>query len=406
MIPVFAAAAWLLAATLPVEAVIFDATADPNYNTSAPTGALTNSGWQFEGQFNGFLGTAIAPHYFLAAQHIHGSIGDPFVLDGTNYHTTALYDDPSAGSDLRLWQVAERLPRYAPVYTGTNEVGAPMIVFGCGAQRGEPVVTAGLTNGWYWGTNNYVMRWGSNQVADILTDNGAPYLYATFDHGAGPDECHLSEGDSSGGVFILADGVWQLAGVNYAVDGYFSTNSAGDNFFNAALYDCYGFYNGAGTNWSLITNHVASGFWMSRVSAHYDWLTNKIPDFDSNANGIPDWWELQYSGNIHGLVATNDPDQTGFNNLQDWISRSNPTNPAAVFRIDSVQRTNNTATLSFQGWSNRLYQIYSCDALTNGNWQLVTTNAFAGNDGPTTWSDVHAPNSTSRFYRLQVSLPP
>src|SRR5581483_5272156 len=41
----------------PAHAVIFYDTGDANQNTTAPTGSLANSGWQYEGQFDGFLGT-------------------------------------------------------------------------------------------------------------------------------------------------------------------------------------------------------------------------------------------------------------------------------------------------------------------------------------------------------------
>lgn len=402
-----AAAALLLAQTGPVCAVLYDVTDDPGYHTSAPTGALASSGWQFEGQFNGFLGTAIAPHYFLTARHIGGDTNTLFVLDGTDHHPTAWFDDPSPGSDLRLWHVAERLPRYAPTYTGTNEVGSTIAVFGRGTQRGTILVTDGRTNGWLWGSADGTMRWGSNRVEGIAFGAGAPYLYATFDHGAGPDECHLSTGDSGGAAFVLADGTWQLAGIHYAVDGPFNTTNSGGGF-NAALDDAAGLYYKNGATWELITNHVASGFYSSRVSAHYAWLTNIIPDFDSDANGLPDGWEQQYAGGIHALSPTNDLDADGSNNLAEWIARTDPTNPASVFRTEALACTGNLATVTFTGWSNRLYSVYSCDALpANSNWNVASTRAFPGADGPTTWTDTNLTAAvTARFYRVEVALPP
>ena len=405
---VCAALAFQLALPRESLAVLFDATGDPSYNTTPPTGALTNSGWQYQGKFGVYLGTSVAPHYFLTARHFLGSTNWGFYLDGTNYHPTAYIDDPATGSDLRLWRVADRLPRYAPVYTGSNEVGAAIAVFGRGTQRSNAVVTAGLTNGWYWGADDNVMRWGSNQVDSISTNAGAPYLYATFKHDAGPDECDLSGGDSGGASFILADGVWQLAGIHWSVDGYFNfTNSiVGD--FNAAIYDGYELYVGSGTNWTLIPDHEPAGFYSSRVSAHYAWLASAIPDFDSNANGLPDWWELQYSGNIHGMSPTDDPDGDGMNNLAEWIARTDPTNAASYFQIEALACSTNLATLTFTGWSDRLYNIFYHDApLTNGFWTLATTNAFAGADGPTLWSDTDVTAAvTSRFYRVEALLPP
>ncbi len=166
-------------------AVLFKSTADPAYNTNAPSGALANSGWQYEGSWISFLGTPIAPTFFLAAQHIGGATGNIFVLNGFTYHTTAFFDDPD--SDLRVWQVAETFPGYAPLYTNANEVGKHCIVFGRGTQRGAAVIVSGVTNGWEWGAGDGVERWGENDVATTVNGGATlgDFLDATFDRGAG-----------------------------------------------------------------------------------------------------------------------------------------------------------------------------------------------------------------------------
>src|SRR2546425_3474792 len=74
-------------------AVLFYSTSDPAHNTTAPTGALTNSGWQYQGTWGAFLGTPIAPKYFLTAAHIGGSVGDKFSFRCVDYTTTARFDD-------------------------------------------------------------------------------------------------------------------------------------------------------------------------------------------------------------------------------------------------------------------------------------------------------------------------
>src|SRR5580692_3993866 len=84
--------------------VIFYATGDPTYNTTAPTGSLAGSGWQWVGSWDGYAGTPIGESYFLTAQHVGGNVGDPFVFNGVPYATTAFYDDTS--SDLRIWQIS------------------------------------------------------------------------------------------------------------------------------------------------------------------------------------------------------------------------------------------------------------------------------------------------------------
>jgi hypothetical protein len=89
-------------------AIIFASTGDPTFNTTEPGGAFADSGWQYEGRWNGLLGTAISPEFFIAANHIGGAIGGSFDFQGASYVTDATYT--IAGTDLRLWHVTSTLP--------------------------------------------------------------------------------------------------------------------------------------------------------------------------------------------------------------------------------------------------------------------------------------------------------
>ena len=147
------------------QAILFYNTSDPAYNTNAPSGSLAESGWQYQGQWSVYLGTSIAPRYFVSAKHIGGAVGDPYVVDGVTYLTTAVFEHPKA--DLLIWRVRGSLPRYAELYTRTNETGRALVVFGRGSQRGNPVTINSLYNhplkGWYWGPSDTIQRWGQNR---------------------------------------------------------------------------------------------------------------------------------------------------------------------------------------------------------------------------------------------------
>jgi len=262
--------------------VLFVSTGNPLFNTTAPTGSLTDSGWQFEGQWNEFLGTPIATNLFLAAKHVNGSIGDAFVLNGVTYHTVAFFDEPN--TDLRIWQVAETFPDYAPLYTKTGEVGKRFVVFGRGTDRGPAVVVDGVTKGWQWGDTNNVERWGENVVASVSTNGGmGPLLIGNFNKSGPPNECGLSYNDSSGGMFIEDGTTWKLAGINYSVSGPFSLDGTANTQFDAALTDTRGIYylsstNGGVDTWTPIPANypiaLPSSFAMSRISANISWITS------------------------------------------------------------------------------------------------------------------------------------
>jgi hypothetical protein len=348
----------------PANAVLFYSTGDPNHNTTPPTGSLTNSGWQFEGIWGSFLGTPIAPKYFISAEHIGGSVGDIFTFNGVQYATTAVYDDPS--SDLRIWRVCGTFPTFAQIYTNTDEQGKSFVVIGRGTQRGGEVTTSTTnifnqvttkTNGWVWGPGDGVVRWGENVVAGTVNGDGlfgaglGILLQATFDNTGGPDECHLSVGDSAGGLFIKDGAVWKLAGINYAVDGPYNTSTNGSGF-NAAIFDEGGLYVNGPAGWSQVTDFppnqpTPGSFYSTRVSAHVAWI-----------NGI-----------ING-AAPNDSAPT----LQSALTVNGTYGDEAAASVDDVAQT---ITVSLSARS-RFYRLRACGPLTISSIQVQGGNLVLG----------------------------
>jgi PKD repeat protein len=295
-------AAWLVTnglASLPsCHAVLFESTGETTYNTTAPSGTLSGSGWQHEGQWGNFLGTPVAPMLFLAAKHVGGATGDVFVLNGFTYHTVASNDCPNC--DLRLWQVAETFPAYALLYTNSTEVGKQCIIFGRGTQRGDAVTnTTGVLKGWKWGISDSVERWGQNVISGVYTDQtNGEMLQATF----GINVCDLTDVDSSGGMFIQNGSTWRLAGIHHGVDGPFSTDGTTNTQFDAALLDIGGLYVEGVTNWIFVSQQSSdqpSSFYSTRVSANLSWINGVInaaspvapvASFSANATNGP--WPL------------------------------------------------------------------------------------------------------------------
>jgi len=339
------------------QAIIFYSTGDPNYNTTAPGGSLTNSGWQYEGTWGGFLGTAIAPKYFITAEHIGGAIGQTFVFHEVPYTTTARYDDPD--SDLRIWRICGAFPTFAPIYSNTNELNKSFVVIGRGTQRGDSVTTTtnplgtAKTNGWQWGSYDGLVRWGENVVAGVVNGDGllgvgtiGEVLQATFDAIGGANECHLSSGDSGGALFIKDGSVWKLAGINYAVDGPYNTTNTGPGF-EAAIFNERGLYttNSIIGGWDLVPDFGPAqpgSFYATRISAHVNWINSVI-----NAN-----------------VATDPP-----------ILQSSTS--AAVGYADEINATvddaSKTITVALPAGS-RFYRLRACDPLTIKSIQVRNGN--------------------------------
>jgi len=298
--------AFLPIAFYSARAVILFDTGDPTVNTSAPTGDLAGSGWQYEGNWNGFIGTPIAPSFFIAAAHIGGSSGDTFVYQGTSYTTVRSFS--LSGSDLLIWQVNGTFPSFAPLYARRDEVGKGLVDFGHGTQRGDALFLNGNQTGWAWGAADGRQRWGQNTVSNVVPYNGHDLLYSTFDEtgqpGNGPNECHLSSGDSSGGMFINDGSAWKLAGINYAVDDLYTAADANTRF-TAAIFDSRGYYTtDDGTTFTQITgnNPVPTGFYCSRISSELGWIESVIdPTGDLDGDGIPNL--MEYALALNPIVS-------------------------------------------------------------------------------------------------------
>lgn len=254
------------------EGVILFRTGDPAANTSEPTGQLAGSGWQYEGNFGVFLGTAIAPHHFVTARHL-GQVSNNFVYHGVNYPIVHGFPDP--GSDLQIFEITGTLPSCAPLYKRNDEVGRHLVVIGRGTQRGPERIVDGQLRGWEYGRGDSVQRWGENEVARIV--GGA--LYVLFDQPGLPQEAHLSVGDSGGAIFLNDAGVWKLAGINSDVDQFASGPDGGRPYY-AAMFDERGSYRSDG---KLITGDkpVPSGFHAARISSRISWINSVIGNTDS-----------------------------------------------------------------------------------------------------------------------------
>ncbi|MEW6158281.1 MAG: hypothetical protein AB1813_12660, partial [Verrucomicrobiota bacterium] len=223
--------------------LIFYSTDDPEFNTSAPEGELAGSGWDLQGNWGSVLATPIAPHYFLAARHTAGQIGDAFLFDGRAYTTIAFFDCPQA--DLRLWKVGGSFPRFASLYEKEDETGRRVVVFGRGTRRGPEIIVetpiGPQLKGWLWGVADHRKRWGENQVTRIVpvietNSRSGDLLQCEFNANAGATEVHLSVGDSGGGLFIDDGTGWKLAGINLGVDGPYRIGINGERI-SAALFD-------------------------------------------------------------------------------------------------------------------------------------------------------------------------
>jgi hypothetical protein len=210
-----------------------------------------------------------------------------------------------------------------------------------------------------WGATDGVERWGDNTVSGIYTDvNLGEFVEASFERTGDSNECDLSTGDSSGGLFIQDNGIWSLAGIHYAVEnGPFSYDGTTNTEFYAEM-DLRGLYYQNNTNgWSYVPPNgppLTTFFISSRVSAHAAWIYSVI-NFE----------------------------------------------PGNDLQIAGVQLYGTNAQVNLVTGSNRVYNVYHTSDLVTGVWTAVTNN-LVGNGGIVPVIDPGAAAQPQQFYRATI----
>ncbi|MFQ6128078.1 MAG: hypothetical protein ACE5QW_04165 [Thermoplasmata archaeon] len=65
---------------------------------------------------------------------------------------------------------------------------------------------------------------------------------------------------------------------------------------------------------------------------------NIVAEEDTDQDGLPDWWELEYFGNLN-YGADDDPDNDDFTNLEEFEAGTDPTDPNDKPRPPAVDIT-------------------------------------------------------------------
>jgi hypothetical protein len=121
---------------------------------------------------------------------------------------------------------------------------------------------------------------------------------------------------------------------------------------------------------------------------------------DSDSDGMPDGWEIQYFGGVTNAnpsaLAAN-----GVNTIYEtYIAGLNPTNPVSVFLISDFRPLTSESMLQWQSVSGRVYSIYWTTNLLNGFQPLETNIAWPQNS----WTNAMQESQAGGFYRIKVQL--
>ena len=127
---------------------------------------------------------------------------------------------------------------------------------------------------------------------------------------------------------------------------------------------------------------------------------------DSDGDGMPDAWELANGLNPNKADASEDLDQDGLSNLQEYLSGTDPRDKLSYLRIEAAGPTGGSIRLSLFAAAGRSYSVQYEDLTPGGVWQKLlpdldarTTNRVAEILDP-------AGANPRRFYRLVTPAAP
>ncbi len=224
-------------------------------------------------------------------------------------------------------------------------------------------------NAFAWGGNAGEFNWRPSLADGVLTGE---YVCSGKVWAANAGWINLGSGTPTNGIRYQNDDGADF-GVNVLADGSLRGLAWGANIgwvnFEATGNARLDFATGILSGYAWAAN---AGWLTLDDGANHFVATQQIaPGADTNANGIPDAWELIHADNLTTFTLNGDADGDGIPDVAEYLADTDPIDPAdAGLRITDFAVSANT-TLVTLAWTSRLsrrYHIESTDDLTGGMW--------------------------------------
>jgi len=151
-------------------------------------------------------------------------------------------------------------------------------------------------------------------------------------------------------------------------------------------------------------NNPPSGYTSYGSLGQY-WISGTVSS-DADDDGIPNEWEALYFGNITGAVATVDSDGDGADNLTEYVSGYDPTDPNSVFEVASFTPPASGGSPFIVRWNSVEGRTYNVGWSDNLIFTPFTNNYSIDLPYPAnSYTDTVDRAGSQNFYRVDVRLP-
>ena len=134
---------------------------------------------------------------------------------------------------------------------------------------------------------------------------------------------------------------------------------------------------------------------------HYDLahnLTGIGQVADSDGDGLPDYWELKYFGDLTTSDGSGDHDGDGLSDLDEYLAATDPTDESSLFYVFNGSPDPATNVIRWASATNRTYTIEHTTNLVNSFTVLE-----AGIEGTPPYNEYrHVVTTRVNFYRIRL----
>ena len=122
---------------------------------------------------------------------------------------------------------------------------------------------------------------------------------------------------------------------------------------------------------------------------------------DTDGDRLPDAWEAQYDLQLAEADADEDSDEDGMSNFSEYVTGSDPRNPASLWKVDDPATEGAWQNVGWSTVAGRVYRIYSTTSLVEP-WQ-TNSPPISGTGG---WMSYSNPALLRQFFKVQAELVP